>query len=416
MKRFRFELTESVRIAIEQVRSNKLRSALTALGVVIGILAVTLMGTAVLALRGGIAEVLATMGSDSVFVTKQPWTFGKVDWDDVKQREPIRPWQSVKLDELTRDQPWGLIKASTFEQVEGYPIRRGDTWLWMVRIHGVEPDYAALQNVELAQGRFFNDAEEQALAPVVVLGDAVAAGLFPGENPLGQRVVVRRKLMTVIGVLKKNGGWMSTQLDSKVMMPLQVYYQVFGRKRGMSSIVVKIDETRRAEAMEELRAVVRHVRDVAPGEPDDFSINDSSTIMASFDGVTQKIVLAGFFITGLSLFVGAIGIMNITYVSVKERTQEIGTRKAIGARRRTILMQFLVEAVSICLLGGLIGLGLTFGLTVLAQAALPNFPITFSPVLVAAGLLVSVATGVVSGFAPALQASKLDPVTALRYE
>lgn len=176
------------------------------------------------------------------------------------------------------------------------------------------------------------------------------------------------------------------------------------------------DKTKLAAAEEELIGAMRRVRGQLPGERDNFSINQQQAFKEQLDPVKAGIALAGLFITGLSLFVGAIGIMNITFVSVKERTKEIGTRKALGARRRTILLQFLIEAVSICLIGGLVGLGVTLAASLVLATLLPALPIAFSPGLMAVSVLVSILTGVVSGFAPAWGASRLDPVVALRYE
>ncbi len=416
MSRFILEFSEALRIAIEQVRSNKLRSALTALGVIIGIISITLMGTAVLGIRSGLQEALSKMGDDSLFVTRQPWKFGPIDWDAVMKRKRIDLSMADKLNTWSEQQPWGLIKRATPTMESGYFMRRGDNWLERVRVLGAKADYAGLQNVELSAGRFFTDDEAERGANVIVIGHAVAAGLFPGESPLGQRVNLRRKLYTVVGVIKKEGGWMGGRFDQQVMIPLRAFLTSFGARRGMEMVIVKIDVERKAEAVQELRAAVRLTRGLDRKEKDDFAINDQEGLMKEFDAITAVVVMSGFFITGLALFVGAIGIMNITYVSVKERTQEIGTRKALGARRQAILLQFLVEAVTICLVGGVIGLAMTFGATQVAKAIAPEFPVVFSPLLVVAGLGVSMLTGVLSGFAPALQASKLDPVVALRYE
>jgi putative ABC transport system permease protein len=171
-----------------------------------------------------------------------------------------------------------------------------------------------------------------------------------------------------------------------------------------------------AEAREELQGLMRRIRGLGPEQRDDFEINEQGTIRQQLDPIKNGIAMAGLFITGLALFVGAIGIMNITFVSVKERTKEIGTRKALGARRRTILLQFLVEAVAICFVGGVAGLALAAGLTSVVSVVAPSFPLVFSTSLVVIGLSVSVLTGIFSGFAPAWAASKLDPVVALRYE
>ncbi len=191
-----------------------------------------------------------------------------------------------------------------------------------------------------------------------------------------------------------------------------------GRARFLDcSVRVKVkDKKKLAEAKDELIGIMRRLRGLSPEKKDDFSINEQQAFKSTLDPVKNTIAIAGLFITGLSLFVGAIGIMNITFVSVKERTKEIGTRKALGARRRTILLQFLIESTALCLLGGFIGLVFAYFLCFGIGKAFPSFPIQFSVGLVVASMIVSVLTGLISGFAPAWTASRLDPVAALRYE
>jgi putative ABC transport system permease protein len=194
------------------------------------------------------------------------------------------------------------------------------------------------------------------------------------------------------------------------------FMKVFSSRLDTSIRVKVKDKNRMALARDELTGHMRHVRGLAPEQGDDFSINEQEGIRDSIGPVKAGIASAGLFITGLALFVGAIGIMNITYVSVKERTREIGTRKAVGARKRTILLQFLIEAVSICLVGGVVGVILSWLMSTAVAAAFPSFPMTFSFGLVILGLLVSTITGIFSGFFPALTAARLDPIEALRYE
>ena len=203
--------------------------------------------------------------------------------------------------------------------------------------------------------------------------------------------------------------------DSMLAMPITTYRRYY-RANDNGEIRVQVDSTRMPDARDELRGLMRRIRQLDPEQKDDFAINEQGTIRAQLDPIKNGIALAGLFITGLALFVGAIGITNITYVSVKERTKEIGTRKALGARRRTILLQFLIEAVTICFIGGVAGLVLARALTGVVAMVAPNFPLVFSVGLVLTGLIISVFTGIFSGFAPAWAASKLDPVVALRYE
>jgi putative ABC transport system permease protein len=205
-------------------------------------------------------------------------------------------------------------------------------------------------------------------------------------------------------------------LDSIVVMPLPAFQKYFSAKSD-SDILVKVkDKTKLAEARDELTGVMRRVRGLLPEKKDDFSINEQQALKSTLDPIKNSIAIAGLFVTGLSLFVGAIGIMNITFVSVKERTREIGTRKALGARRGTILLQFLIESTSLCLLGGFIGLGVAYVMCTGIGQAFPSFPIRFSLGLVVVSMAVSMLTGLFSGFAPAWSASRLDPVAALRYE
>jgi putative ABC transport system permease protein len=205
--------------------------------------------------------------------------------------------------------------------------------------------------------------------------------------------------------------------DNQALVPLNAFRKTFSLNSNNAQLRVKVkDKNRMDDAKEELIGAMRRVRGQLPGERDNFTINQQQAFREQLDPIKKGIAFAGLFITGLSLFVGAIGIMNITFVSVKERTKEIGTRKALGARRRSILLQFLIEAVSICLIGGLVGLTLTLGLCLVLQTAMPSLPVVFSGSLVLISMAVSIATGVVSGFAPAWGASRLDPVVALRYE
>ncbi len=415
MKRLYYELIESLRIAFAQIRANKLRSALTALGVIIGIVAVTLMGTAIKGIDVGVDRSFSGFGDDLLYVTKWPWTDVE-DWWNYRNRRPIRHDYARKINEWIAASPNSTLKLAVPAAERFTTIIRGENRLNNIYTLGTTSDYARITRSDLKEGRFFTDFEGQAGANICFIGFDVADALFPSESPLGKSIRIKDQKFTVIGVAAKQGSFLGLfSWDSMVAMPLTTYRRYF-RVGEDCEVRVQVDGNRLPEAREELQGLMRRLRMLGPEQRDDFSINEQGTIRAQLDPIKNGVALAGLFITGLALFVGAIGIMNITYVSVKERTKEIGTRKALGARRRTILLQFLIEAVAICFVGGVAGLTVAAGMTTVVGVVAPAFPLVFSTSLVVTGLTVSVFTGIFSGFAPAWAASKLDPVVALRYE
>ena len=413
--RFHHELIESVRIAFAQIRANRMRSALTALGVIIGIVAVTLMGTAIKGIDVGVDRSLAGFGDDILYVTKWPWRDVE-DWWNYRNRPPIKTTYAQRINEWIAAHPEGPLRLAVPASSRGSTIIRGEYRVNNIFTLGTSADLPRISKSEMKEGRFFSEFEAQSGRNVLMIGYDVADALFPGESPLGRTVRIRDQNFEIVGVSARQGSFLGLfSWDSMVAMPLATYRRHFSANAN-GEVRVQYDTARPAEARDELRGLMRRIRQLGPEQRDDFEINEQGTIREQLDPIKNGIALAGLFITGLSLFVGAIGIMNITYVSVKERTREIGVRKALGARRRTILLPFLIEAVSICLVGGVAGLLLAAGLSSLVAVFAPTFPLVFSPTLVFVGLGVSVLTGIFSGFAPAWQASKLDPVVALRYE
>ena len=415
MTRLLHELVESFRIAFAQIRANKLRSVLTALGVIIGIVAVTLMGTAILGINAGVERSLSGFGEDLLYVQKWPWK--KVDdWTLYRNRRPIRVEYARQINDWIAAHPAGPLKLAVPAITQGNSIHRGQYRVSNIYTLGTSAEFPLILRSEMMEGRFFSEVEALGGRNVVVIGFDLADALFPNETPVGKSVRIRDQQFTVVGVVTRQGSFLGLfSWDSVVMMPLNTFRRYMSIYNN-AEVRVQVDADRMEEARDELRGILRNLRGLRPEQKDDFEINEQLILRAQLDPIKNGIAIAGLFITGLALFVGAIGIMNITYVSVKERTKEIGTRKALGARRRTILIQFLIEAVSICLVGGATGLMLAWGASAVVAVAAPSFPVVFSPALVLTGLIVSVLTGVFSGFAPAWQASKLDPVVALRYE
>lgn len=416
MKRFLYEFNESVRIAAAQIRANKMRSVLTALGVIIGVVAVTLMGTAIRGIDKGFANSLALLGDDVLYVQKWPW--GPVeDWWNYANRPNLRPEHAERLNRVIEGTNDSLLAFAVPVVGRGSVLKVGDAKVSGVFTIGTTAAYAQMTGADYKEGRLFNDAEADSAAQVCVLGFDVAEALLPNRDPIGQTVLISGQPFTVVGVFAKQGEFLGLfSFDNQVVIPLKAFQKHFSTRRGAEIRVKVTDKSRLSAAREELTGAMRRVRGQLPGERDNFSINEQEAFKAQLDPVKGTIATIGFIITGLALFVGAIGIMNITFVSVKERTKEIGTRKALGARRRSILMQFLVEAVSIALIGGVVGLVLTALLVQGAAQAFPDFPLSVSLGIVVLAVGTSVAAGVAAGFIPALGASRLDPVVALRYE
>ena len=416
MKRLLYELNESWKIALAQMRSNMTRSMLTALGVIIGIVAVTLMGTAIAGIQIGFDKSMSIFGDDVLYVGQWPWKQVD-DWWNYRDRKKIKTEYADALNRMIAMTPNSNLTIAIPTCSVTRRVKYMDNEVNNVFIRGTVSDYIITSTFEFKEGRFFNELESRGGTQVCVIGYDVADALFPSNTPIDKSVLINGQPFKVIGVISRQGSFLGLfSLDSIVVMPLPAFQKYFTAKSEAEILVKVKDKTKLTEAIGELSGLMRRVRALPPEKKDDFSINEQQALKSTLDPIKNSIAIAGLFITGLSLFVGAIGIMNITFVSVKERTKEIGTRKALGARRRTILLQFLIESTALCMLGGMIGLSFAFSMCFLIGVAFPSFPIQFSTGLVLVSMLVSVLTGLISGFAPAWSASRLDPVTALRYE
>jgi len=404
------ELREGLMISWSAIRANKLRSILTTLGIVIGIVTVTLMGTAIEGLNNSFLNSISSIGADVLYVDRASWIIqSQKEWIESQKRPAIALTVASTLE---RQMP--LAEAVVPVAINDEPVKYKKRNSSSVNVVGTTEQFQLTSGLTVGQGRFLSTAECSGGRPVCVIGAEIATNLFQQEPPLGEKILVDGHAFEVVGVLEKQGGLGDNGgIDNEVIVPLPQFNNAFLDEPDYE-IQVKVKQLDQLDdAREELRSLLRRIRHLSPGVPDNFAINQQDQFLEIFHKVAGTIGAVGLFITGLSLFVGGIGIMNIMFVSVAERTREIGVRKAIGAKRRTILLQFLIEAASICLIGGTIALGIAWLATLALQKVMPA---TMSPMIVAVSLLVSLLTGVLSGFFPAWRAARMNPVDALRNE
>lgn len=408
---FFFETKEGFFIALRALRANKVRALLTMLGIVIGVASVVLMTTAIRGIDTSFQKGMSSLGSDVLYIDKWAW-FENRPWWEMRNRKNIEMEDFEKFVALAK-----LPVAIAPTTITMQTVKVGDTRVENVFVNGSTADYLKTTNFSFALGRFYTDIEGKSSRYVAVLGHELAKNLFPLGNALDKEIKIGGYSYRIVGVLEEQGSFIlgSFNPDKQVYIPIGTIFKHFANTSFRSITInvraaspLMLDETK-----EEAIGVMRKVRGLSYDQEDDFSINQQEGLKNNIDSVVGVIQIAGLFITGLSLFVGAIGIMNIMFVSVKERTKEIGIRKAIGAKRRTILGQFLMEASFICLLGGLVGLVIA----ILASMAVNQFiPTEIQYDSVALAITISLITGLVAGLAPAYTAAKMDPVDALRYE
>jgi putative ABC transport system permease protein len=404
------ELVEGLRISWGAIRANKLRSILTTLGIVIGIVTVTLMGTAIEGLNNSFTKAISSVGADVLYVQRFSWFIDS--WEEWIKSEKRREITLTQVRALTKQMKLAQAIAPSVETRQ--PVKYKNRHSNGVKVIGTTEDFHLTKGVPIVEGRFLLPSEVDGGRPVCVIGFDVATNLFVLESPIGKKLRIGPNAVEVVGVFEKQGDFFGEfSVDNAVVIPIAQFIGTYQRYPDYQIQVKVSDLASLDDAKEELRGVFRKIRRLPPGADDDFSIDQQEMFLNTFHRVSGTIAAVGLFITGLSLFVGGIGIMNIMFVSVAERTREIGIRKAIGAKRRTILLQFLIEAASICLLGGLVGLSITYPLTLLLKKYLGG---AMSLTVVGIALLVALVTGVVSGFFPAWRAARMNPVDALRNE
>ena len=407
--------TEAIRQAWQQLTGNKLRTALSLLGIVIGIWCIVTILSAVDSLNRDIRASFERLGNDVVYISRFSWAEDPGDnwWKIMRRPNPdYEDYQALRTGLTTADQVTYNIFMGRKEM--SYKGDRAENVFTLCVTEG----YADIFNIDFEKGRFFSPTEYNFGSPVVVIGHEVAKTTFGESDPIGKQVKLYGRRMTVIGVIAKTGNNLINPLnfDECAILSYPMGRKLINTRSPYinSSLNAKARSTATIEDLEdEVTAVLRSERRLRPREENDFAINNLSILSNVLDTVFGTLNVTGFVIGSFAMFVGMFSVANIMFVSVKERTSIIGVKKAIGAQNYVILLEFLVEAVILCLIGGGIGLLLVWAVTLIATQAL-DFEIVLSTFNVTLGILISVVVGVLSGIIPAFQASRLDPVEAMR--
>jgi putative ABC transport system permease protein len=410
---------ESIRMALDTLRANKLRSGLTILGIVIGVATVIAISSVINGVNNRVQDLASQFGTNVLWVFR--WNF-----IGIRPTAEMLARKQFTLDDAVAAQKLPHVigvnagrQYSNWNLGVGYvAIQYKDKKVQNTILEGDLPTFATVNDVALTAGRPFTDDEEFRRADVVILGRDTAAKLFGTDDPLGKEVIVNGDVFTVIGVLDKfkqlfGGG--SNPNDNKAIFPLSTFHKIHPEIEDTILSIKYDDAKNKSLVTEEVRMLMRERRRVRSDKDDDFSIFGPDNILTLWSQITASLVVFMFAVSSVGLLVGGVGVMNIMLVSVTERTREIGVRKAIGATKRNVLVQFTFEAVTLCAVGGVLGIILGSIVTLAVRYGL-TFPASVSTFWTVTGFIVSCAIGLVFGIYPAWKAATLDPIEALRYE
>jgi putative ABC transport system permease protein len=406
-------VAEAIRIALQSLWANKLRSVLTLLGVVIGVAAVIAVVTFVSGINDYVAQKIFNLGADVFIISKMSPVETNVDHFLAAEKRKnliMEDYQAVYESCRHCEQVGAVLRGSG-------RVKHAEQSISDSTVQGITPSMATILDTDLTSGRMLNDTDLDNRSAVAVVGTDIVEHLMPGVDPIGQEIRVDGWAYQVIGVGKKKGKTLGQSADNYVMIPMTVFLKQYGSHNSSIGIWGKALATGVPlnEAMDEARVALRSHRHDRPGEDDSFEIETNASLLGIWSGLSNTFFMATIGIAAVSLVVGGIVIMNIMLVSVTERTREIGIRKALGARREDVLLQFLIEAVTLAVIGGALGVfcGASFALLITWLIGMPS---SIKLWAVAAGLLVAASVGVFFGVYPARKAARLDPIVALRFE
>ena len=407
------QLSESLDLALGAIRSNKMRSFLTLLGIIIGVMTIIAMQSLITGLRKSMTEQLNILGTNVFNIQKFPAVgMGHGWWEKYRNRKDLTYEQAMAVRERVKAAAAVSADVDTWGQEIRYKDKKT---LNNVSVMGTTPEFIENGGYEIASGRFLTQQDLEYNRRVAIIGVDVLDKLFGSENPLGLNIKIKGERFEIIGVFAKKGSIFGNSLDNLVVMPFFSFEKMYDKERSISMTVQAINADLMEEAIEQTIGVLRAVRKVPPDKDNDFEIVTNNTLTDFFDNMTKYVRIVAIAIASISLLVAGVGIMNIMLVSVTERTREIGIRKSIGAKRRDILWQFLIEAVVLSEVGGVIGIVIGLGIGKLVQALSP-IPAAVPVWTVLVGLIFCSFVGLLFGVYPATKAARLDPITALRYE
>ncbi len=409
------EMKEGISLALHSLLSNKFRSSLTILGVLIGVWSVIAMSSLIKGLDNAVQGSIDELGSNILFVSKYP---PEVDYDDLSDEERNR--KGITIEEaMAIEQNCPSVAAVSPENhywaPSGNIIKYKGRKANRPAVVGVLPEYLKVRVTPLTAGRFISQLDNETRAAVCVIGSDVKAALFPDQDPLGEQIRVNNNRFTVIGIFEKKESMFDDGENNKVAIPLETLMKHYPWDEELTLAVSTKSLDKIDAAREEITLALRKLRKVPYDKDNDFAIYGQENLREMVGNITKYIYIAMIVISSVGLMVGGVGVMNIMLVSVTERTREIGVRKAIGARRRNILWQFLIEAMTLSGSGGILGI-LAGILTALLIGAASPLPFGVSPLYVTLGFVVAVSVGLVAGMYPAYRAASVDPIESLRYE